>query len=370
MRAKQDELSKARVVAEAEITLQGYQQLDIETVCSYVEDLWNILEESEVAPRKAFLRPFVKNIVVEKEGLKVHYNLPIPTDGKMRELLGVLPIGTPGGPNITFAKPIETFFELSIGSAPPHLGSRTMSLNDHSPFYPNRSTRAKAYLEANEVDRLQKAATNLRDRLLIRLLSHLGCRISEALGIKVEDIDLVNHTVTIQHLKTRIQLSCPHCSARLGRSHTYCPRCGAKVEKAIAEEKEHRRLRTLPIDGETIGMLKELHFAWRSGVTKEARQLIFGINRHRAWQIVKECAEKAGLPKLVNPETGRIHNVSPHRLRDAFAVHAVKLDDSGDGLRLLQEHLGHQSFNTTAKYRKVSGKEHQEWYQKLWEKKD
>jgi len=38
----------------------------------------------------------------------------------------------------------------------------------------------------------------------------------------------------------------------------------------------------------------------------------------------------------------------PHTLRDAFAVHAVKLDDSGDGLRLLQEHLGHRNFNTTA----------------------
>ena len=48
--------------------------------------------------------------------------------------------------------------------------------------------------------------------------------------------------------------------------------------------------------------------------------------------------------------------------------HAVKLDDSGDGLRLLQEHLGHQSFNTTAKYRKVAGEEHREWYQRLWSK--
>ena len=95
---------------------------------------------------------------------------------------------------------------------------------------------------------------------------------------------------------------------------------------------------------------------WLLGMGKN---LLFGINRHRAWQIVRECSEKAGLPKLVNPETGRVHNVSPHRLRDAFAAtHAVKLDDSGDGLRLLQEHLGHQSFNTTAKYRKVSGKEH------------
>jgi hypothetical protein len=29
-----------------------------------------------------------------------------------------------GGPNITFAKPIETFFELSIGSAPPSFGEQ------------------------------------------------------------------------------------------------------------------------------------------------------------------------------------------------------------------------------------------------------
>ena len=86
----------------------------------------------------------------------------------------------------------------------------------------------KAYLEVDELQRLEKAATNLMDRLLIRLLSHLGCRISEALGIKVEDIDLDNHTVTIQHLKTRMKLSCPRCSARLGKSHTYCPKCGAR----------------------------------------------------------------------------------------------------------------------------------------------
>jgi integrase/recombinase XerD len=46
----------------------------------------------------------------------------------------------------------------------------------------------------------------------------------------------------------------------------------------------------------------------------------------------------------------------------------VKLDDSGDGLRFLQEHLEHASFNSTAKYRKVAGQEHREWYQKLWEK--
>jgi len=227
----------------------------------------------------------------------------------------------------------------------------------------------KAYLEVDELQRLEKAATNLRDRLLIRLLSHLGCRISEALDIKVEDIDLDNHTVTIQHLKTRMKLSCSKCSARLGRSHTYCPKCGVKVEKMIAEEKEHRRVRTLPLDGETLRMVKD--YISRGGpVSRAGNQLIFGINRHRAWQVIKECAERAGLPNMINPETGRIHGVSPHRLRDAFSVHAVKRDDSGDGLRMLQEHLGHQSIVTTMRYRKVAGEELKTWFRKLWEEEN
>jgi integrase/recombinase XerD len=132
---------------------------------------------------------------------------------------------------------------------------------------------------------------------------------------------------------------------------------------------EHRRVRTLPLDGDTLQMLQD--YIHRGGAVRRSdKTLIFGINRHRAWQIVRECAEKAGLPRLANPETGKVHNVSPHKLRDAFAVHAVKVNDSGDGLRLLQEHLGHQSFNTTAKYRKVSGEEHREWYHKLWRQED
>jgi len=225
----------------------------------------------------------------------------------------------------------------------------------------------KAYLDVEETEQLENAAVYLRDRLLIRLLSRLGCRISEALALEVKDIDFAQATVIIQHLKSRIRLSCPQCNARLGKRHGFCPKCGAKVDRAIAKEHERRRMRALPLDSDTLRMLGDC--IKRGGlITRDGKRLIFGINRHRAWQIIKECAERAGLPKLVNPESGRIHNVSPHRLRDAFAVHAVKLDDSGDGLRLLQEHLGHASFDTTAKYRKVAGEEHREWYQKLWSK--
>ena len=225
----------------------------------------------------------------------------------------------------------------------------------------------KAYLEPDEVTLMENAASNLRDKILIHLLFRLGCRISEVLSIKVDDINFAQGTIAIIHLKRRLKLSCPSCGARLGANHLFCPKCGGRIEKSHTEEQEHRRQRVLPIDSQTLDLLKE--YIQRGGpVVKEGKTLIFGINRHRYWQVVKECAEKAGLPKLVNPETGKVHNVSCHKLRDCFAIHAMKLDDSGDGLRLLQEHLGHQSFNTTAKYRKVSGKEQREWYDRMWEK--
>ena len=226
---------------------------------------------------------------------------------------------------------------------------------------------AKAYLEPNEIEQLESAAVYLRDKLLIRLLFHLGCRISEALALGVIDIDFKQGTVTIQHLKSRIKLSCPKCGARLGKTHGFCPKCGKEVGQVIAKAQEHRKVRTLPLDEGTLKMLKD--YIKRGGPIKRGdKNLIFGINRHRAWQIVRECSKKVGLPEMLNPESGKVHSVSPHKLRDAFATHAVKLDDSGDGLRLLQEHLGHTSFNTTAKYRKVSGKEHRDWYQRLWER--
>jgi len=222
----------------------------------------------------------------------------------------------------------------------------------------------KAYLEPSEVDQLEKAATCLRDELLIRLLFHLGCRISEALSLRVEDIDFGQKMVTVLHLKSRLMLSCSHCQARLGKSHRFCPRCGLAVTEPVARAHESIKRRTLFLDPATLEMLRD--FIQRD----KTKGLIFGINRHRAWQIVRKCAERAGLPNLINPETGKMHAVSPHRLRDAFAVMAVQRDDSTDSIRMLQEQLGHASIATTMRYRKVAGKELKDWYSRLWEKEN
>ena len=153
---------------------------------------------------------------------------------------------------------------------------------------------AKAYLEPSEVEKLEKAAAYLRDRLLIRLLFRLGCRISEVLGIRVEDIDFERGTVTIEHLKTRLKLSCPRCAARLSGTAKFCPGCGGSVKKAVAEERGHRRKRTLPIDEDTLEMLRE--YIDRGGpVRTNGKQLLFGLSRGRAWLVVRECASRAGL---------------------------------------------------------------------------
>jgi len=114
----------------------------------------------------------------------------------------------------------------------------------------------KAYLNLPEIELIEHVAGCQRDRLLIRLLSHLGCRISEALALKVEDIDFEQGTATIMHLKKSMKISRPQCGVRLGNRHQFCPGCGVRVSKKIRSQQEKRRIRVLPVDEATLAMLE------------------------------------------------------------------------------------------------------------------
>jgi integrase/recombinase XerD len=226
----------------------------------------------------------------------------------------------------------------------------------------------KTYLQPPDVESVEDQASSMRNKVLIRVLFRTGCRISEALGLTVDDVDFQDNTLTIQHLKTRLSLSCSECGSRLAKRHCFCPGCGKQVRDPLEKEQERRRVRTIPLDDDTLEMLRD--YVRQGGpVARNGKLLLFGITRGRAWQVIKECADKAGLGKLVNPETGRMHHVSPHRLRDAFAVMAVQHDDSTDAIRMLQEQLGHANIGTTMRYRKVAGHELREWYQGLWRRR-
>lgn len=113
----------------------------------------------------------------------------------------------------------------------------------------------RTYLAPADVELMEQAATSLRDRLLIRLLFRLGCRVSEALAIGISDIDFARGTITILHLKRRIKLSCPKCKASVGKRHRFCPECGTVTTEAMHRWHEHKRIRVLPVDKHTLHML-------------------------------------------------------------------------------------------------------------------
>jgi site-specific DNA recombinase len=97
IRSQQDELGKTRLLLEAEKATRVVKHVDVETVKAYARDLQRLLGEADFLESKAFLRSFVKRIEIDGGSAKVHYILPMPPDGKMRESLGVLPMVTFGG---------------------------------------------------------------------------------------------------------------------------------------------------------------------------------------------------------------------------------------------------------------------------------
>jgi integrase/recombinase XerD len=222
----------------------------------------------------------------------------------------------------------------------------------------------KEYLEAEDTSLIEDAAQCLRDKLLVRLLRRLGCRVGEVLGLEERHIDFTRRQVKIEHEKMRLSLSCPSCGGHLAKSNKFCPMCTAPVEQPIAKEKETRRLRKIPVDRDTLQLVRQ--YIKQGGITEvRGKRMLFAISRQWAWHIVVECAERAGFMQLENPENERQHHVSPHKFRDAFAINAIKKRPNLDDARLLQELMGHQNIGTTLKYRKVAGAELQEFYDDL-----
>ena len=173
----------------------------------------------------------------------------------------------------------------------------------------------KTYLEPSDADRLEQASQYLRDKILIRLVFRLACRISEAVAISVEDIDFERKKVAIPHLKSRVDAICPTCKTRLARSYRWCPGCGSRNEDPELRISEHRRVKSLRLDDKTLEMLRE--YIERGGaVSRNGQNLILGISPSHAYYIIRECARQASLPYLADPKTGKLRRVSLHKMRD------------------------------------------------------
>ena len=83
-------------------------------VKSYVIDLRHTLDEGPLSDRRAFIRSFVKEIIVTRQEIQINYTLPLLPDGLTEEKVGVLPIVRYGGPFRLKARTFSKVFALSI----------------------------------------------------------------------------------------------------------------------------------------------------------------------------------------------------------------------------------------------------------------
>ncbi|OSC36690.1 site-specific tyrosine recombinase XerD [Mycobacterium decipiens] len=151
----------------------------------------------------------------------------------------------------------------------------------------------------------------LRNRAMLELLYSTGARISEAVGLDVDDIDTHARSVLLR-----------------GK--------GGKQ-------------RLVPVGRPAVQALDAYLVRGRPDLARRGRgtPAIFlnarggRLSRQSAWQVLQDAAERAGITA----------GVSPHMLRHSFATHLL---EGGADVRVVQELLGHASVTTTQIYTLVT----------------
>ena len=152
----------------------------------------------------------------------------------------------------------------------------------------------------------------LRDYLLLELLYSTGARVSEVIGINLNDVS--ESSVSGQNIWT------------------------LKLRGKGGKE------RIVPLGSFAKGALDDYLVRCRPSLMKKATENALLLNvrgsrlsRVSAWEIVKKAAEKSGHER----------RVTPHIFRHSYATHLL---DGGADIRVVQELLGHASVTTTQIY--------------------
>jgi integrase/recombinase XerD len=182
------------------------------------------------------------------------------------------------------------------------------------PTTPRRLPKA---ISVDDVQRLLDAAgyaqtpLAVRDRALLELLYASGARISEAVGLAVDDVDLNDRSVLL--------------SGKGGKQRRVP--LGSFAARAIDAYLVQGRP-----DLAAAGSGTPLLFLNARGGP---------LSRQSAWIVLRAAAERAGLAA----------GISPHTLRHSFATHLM---EGGADVRVVQELLGHSSVTTTQIYTLVT----------------
>lgn len=184
---------------------------------------------------------------------------------------------------------------------------------------PSPAKRLPKALSLGDVEAILEAAgaagTALaqRDRALLEVLYGTGARISEAVGLDVDDIDLDEGTVLLRGKGSKERIV-PVGSYARDAVASYVT--GARTDLVAAGS------------GNAAGAL---FLNARGG----------RLSRQSAWTVIVRAAERAGVTA----------EVSPHTLRHSFATHLL---EGGADVRVVQELLGHASVTTTQIYTLVT----------------
>jgi integrase/recombinase XerD len=171
----------------------------------------------------------------------------------------------------------------------------------------------------DDVERLLHAAgaeetpLAIRDRALLELLYGTGARISEAVGLDVDDVDLDDGVARLWGKGSK-QRMVPIGSYAVSAVSAYLVRA-----------------RPVLATGGSRTSTPALFLNARGG----------RLSRQSAWAVLRSAASRAGLTV----------EVSPHTLRHSFATHLL---DGGADVRVVQELLGHASVTTTQIYTLVT----------------
>ena len=200
---------------------------------------------------------------------------------------------------------------------------------------PTPARRLPKALPVDAVTRLLEAAGDdgprgLRDRALLELLYATGARISEAVGLDVDDIDL-------------------------GSARTEAAAVTSTVTSVVRLHGKGSKERMVPVGSFALRALEAYLVRGRPALVAatgrgagQARGALFlnirggRLSRQSAWQVLADTARRAGLPEA---------GVSPHTLRHSFATHLL---EGGADVRTVQELLGHASVTTTQIYTLVT----------------
>ena len=214
----------------------------------------------------------------------------------------------------------------------------------------------QGYFKMDQLYRMEEAAVRFRDKVLIRLLTRSGRRVTEIIGRKGYVYNYPPRKMTKFYPSvpgiTPSDLDEEECMIRY------------RILKKRLIWNPHKRVMEHPsvmktIDKDTMDML--LQYIEQANIKPQER--IFPINRHRVYQIIRECADRAGIP-LVGSKTAH-----PHHFRHSFAVHIIKNATNPSALRLLQRELEHSNINVTAGYLQFDQKEIKTLREKTFSKK-